>query len=116
MQKAIYIERTGKQFERVLSIAEPEIIEANPTGRSYTLIDNYIEQPEVENPSLDIAYPMYDTVNNLFKWVVVHYQPTATDYIMNIENMKAEISRLNAEKAELQDTIDTLLMDSLSGN
>lgn len=43
MEKAIYYEKAGSQVERVLSIADPSIIEHNPTGLEYILIDDYTE-------------------------------------------------------------------------
>lgn len=102
MQKAIYIENTGKRVERVLSVADPSIIETNPTGLEYTLIDDYTEPPVVANPSLDINYPMYDTANKKFMWVTVNYMYTATDQILDIQNLKAQ-------NAELQKTINIML-------
>lgn len=54
MQKAIHIEHTGRRYERVLSIAEPFLIECNPTGTEYFLIEDFTEPPAVENPALDI--------------------------------------------------------------
>ncbi len=60
MQRAINIDNTGKTVERVLSIADPAIIESNPTGIEYILIEDYVDPPEVIDPSLDINYPMYN--------------------------------------------------------
>lgn len=91
MQKAIYIENTGKNVERVLSIADPSIIENNPTGLEYIIIEDYTEPPTVADPALDINYPMYDKINRAFKWITVHYQNTATETYLAIESVKSDI-------------------------
>jgi len=94
MQKAINIENSNKNIVRVLSIAEPEIIENNPTGREYILIEDYIEPPTLDNP-MSVNYPMWDKVSQRFKWVPIQYQNTATNEILEIENLKAENRTLN---------------------
>lgn len=109
MQKAIYYEKTGRQVERVLSIANPSIIEHNPTGLKYILIDDYTDPPKVENPALDVTYAMYDTVKKEFLWVVVNYMYTATEGILEMKNLQAQVESLQKENKELTETIDILL-------
>lgn len=84
MTKAISIEETSKTVARVLSIAEPEIIECNPTQNEYFLIEDY-EEPVIEDPSLHKAYAVYDKVNKQFKWVIVKYTITAPEGGYNIQ-------------------------------
>lgn len=106
MQKAIYVEKTGKNVERILSIADPSIIENNPTGLEYILIEDYTEPPTVVDPALDINYPMYDTVNKVFKWVTVNYQNTATDTHLAIENVKSDVKIAQEEIKVIDDKIN----------
>lgn len=101
MQKAINIENSSKNVVRVLSIAEPSIIENNPTGLEYILIEDFVEPPELQN-HLSINYPMYDKVNQQFKWVQVQYQNTMTEELLQIENLKVENSQLRNELSETQ--------------
>lgn len=109
MKKAIYYEKTGKQVERVLSVADPSIVDQNPTGLEYTIIEDYTDPPKVENPALDITYPMYDTVKKQFLWVVVNYMYTATEGILEMKNLQAKVESLQKENKELTETIDILL-------
>ncbi len=109
MQKAIYYEKTGKQVERVLSISDISILENNPTGLEYILIDDYTEPPKVENPALNVVYPMYDTVKEEFLWVVVNYMYTATEGVLEIQNIRAQVESLKSENQELTKTISILL-------
>ena len=92
MQKPINIDNTGKTIERVLSIADPSIMESNPTGIEYILIDDYVDPPEVADPSLDINYPMYNKDTKKFYWITVNYQNTATDMYVALETANANIS------------------------
>lgn len=104
MIKAIHIENTSKNVARVLSIAEPEVIENSPTGLNYILIEDFVEPPELNN-HMSINYPMYDKVNKKFKWVQVQYQNTATPELLELENLKLENlqlrNQLSATLAEL---------------
>lgn len=120
MKKAIHVDNTGKTIERVLSIADASIIEANPTGMPYIVIDNYVEKPEVNDPAMDIAYPMYNKETGEFFWMIVNYQMTVADYILDIKNMEHEITALReesvtlrAENESLREVTDALLMESL---
>ena len=108
MQKAISIENSSKNVVRVLSIAEPNIIENNPTGLEYILVDDFIEPPELDNP-MSINYPMYDKVNQQFKWVQVQYQNTMTEELLQIENLKVENSQLRNELNLANENIDMLI-------
>lgn len=120
MKKAIHVDSTGKVVERVLSIADVSIVNANPTGLPYIVIENYVEKPEVLDPALDIAYPMYNKETGEFFWMVVNYQMTVADYILDIKNMEHEISilrtesvTLKAENESLREVTDALLLESL---
>ena len=113
MKKAIHVESKTQNITRVLSIAEPEMIESNPTGLEYFLVEDYTEPPAVNNPALDMCYPMYDNINKQFKWVVINYQYTATETLMGIENLQSSVSTLQAENKKLQEVIDTLLAKDL---
>jgi hypothetical protein len=108
MQKAISIENSSKNVVRVLSIAEPNIIENNPTGLEYILIEDFTEPPELDN-HLSMNYPMYDKVNQQFKWVQVQYQHTMTEELLQIENLKVENSQLRDELNLANENIDMLI-------
>lgn len=108
MNKAINIEQSNNNVVRVLSIAEPEIVENNPTGLQYVLIEDYIEPPVLSN-SLAKNYPIYNKTLQVFKWVQVQYHGTATEEIFQIENLKAENARLNAELILANENINMLI-------
>jgi hypothetical protein len=108
MQKAINIENSSKNVVRVLSIAEPSVIESNPTGLEYILIEDFTEPPELES-HLSINYPMYDKVNKQFKWVQVQYQNTMTEELLQIENLKVENALLNNELNLANENINMLI-------
>lgn len=117
MNKAIHIENTGKNVERVLSIIEEEDIAFNPTGLEYLLITDYEEPPTLNNP-MAINYAMYDKINKAFKWVQVRYQNTATEELLGIENLKAADTLLQNELAEAIENINLLIelqADTLGG-
>ncbi|GEM_PF-1251327 len=57
MQKAINIENTGKNIERILSITEPEIVE---NDSKYIIVDNFPESLELKT-SMSVNYAFYDT-------------------------------------------------------
>ena len=108
MQKAINLENSSRSVVRVLSIAEPEVIANNPTGLEYILIEDFAEPPELNN-HLSINYPMYDKVNQQFKWVQVQYQNTMTEELLQIENLKVENSQLRNELNLANENIDMLI-------
>lgn len=108
MRKAIHIDSTGKNVERVLSIINAEDIAFNPTGLNYVVIDDYVEPPELETP-LSKNYAMYDKVNKVFKWVQVQYQNTATEEILQIENLKSENQQLRNELQSANENINMLI-------
>lgn len=117
MNKAISIENSSKSVVRVLSIADETVLENNPTGLEYVLITNYVEPPVLDN-SLSVNYPMYDTVNKVFKWVQVQYQNTATEEILQIENLKVANASLHASLTAANENINMLLelqADTLGG-
>lgn len=107
MKKIINIENVSKNIVRVLSIAEPEVIENNPTDREYILIENYTEPPTLDN-HMSINYPMYDRVNQVFKWVQIQYQNTATEELLEIENLKAENNILKNQLQTANENIEML--------
>ena len=108
MQKAINLENSSNDVVRVLSIAEPEVVENNPTGLEYILIEDFTEPPELES-HLSINYPMYDKVNRQFKWVQVQYQNTMTEELLQIENLKVENSQLRNELRLANENINMLI-------
>jgi uncharacterized protein YdcH (DUF465 family) len=108
MQKAINLENSSNDVVRVLSIADPSVIENNPTGLEYILIEDFTEPPELES-HLSINYPMYDKVNQQFKWVQVQYQNTMTEELMQIENLKVENLQLKDELNLANENIDMLI-------
>ncbi len=107
MQKAINLEQSSKNVVRVLSIMNPEDIENNPTDRQYILIDDYIEPSELNN-HMSVNYPMYDKVNEIFKWVQIQYQNTATEELLAIENLKVENNLLKSKLQSANENIDML--------
>jgi len=113
MQKAIHIDSSGKLIERVLSIADPGIIDANPTGLSYTIIDDYRDPPTLVDAQLDKAYPMYNKQEKKFFWQVVNYQVTAGEDVLKFINMEEKMSRLEQENTSLKEVVDALLFDAL---
>jgi len=117
MNKAIHIENTNKNIARVLSIAEPEIIDNNPTELEYILIDDFTEPPELQS-HLSINYPMYDKINQEFKWIQIQYQNTATEELLQIENLKSENMQLKTDLQLANENIDILteaLADMIGG-
>jgi len=117
MQKAIHIENTNKNVVRVLSIAEPNVIEYNPTELEYILIEDFVEPPELQS-HLSINYPMYDKVNQKFFWVQIQYTNTATEEIFAIENLKVENQQLMTKLDEANQNVDMLtetLADMIGG-
>ncbi|WP_313342486.1 hypothetical protein [Sedimentibacter sp.] len=107
MKRAINLESSSKQVVRVLSIAEQSVIENNPTNSNYILIDNYTEPPELDN-HMSVNYPMWDKVNQIFKWVQIQYQNTATEELLEIENLKVENNTLRNELQTANENIDIL--------
>ncbi len=117
MQKAINIENINKNVVRVLSISEPDIIENNPTGREYIIIEDYEEPPILENP-MSVNYPMWNKFNQTFKWVRIQYQNTATEELLEIENLKVENNLLEGKLQSANENIDMLteaLADLIGG-
>ena len=108
MIKAINLENSSNNVVRVLSIADPSVIENNPTGLEYILIEDFTEPPELES-HLSINYPMYDKVNQQFKWVQVQYQNAMTEELIQIENLKVENSQLRNELNLANENIDMLI-------
>jgi FtsZ-binding cell division protein ZapB len=117
LNKYIHIDNTGKKVERVLSIINEEDIAFNPTGLTYILINDYVDPPELIS-SLSKNYAMYDKVNKQFKWVQIQYQNTATEELLEIENLKTTNMILQNELQSAQENINTLteaLADMIGG-
>lgn len=117
MIKAICIEESNKNIVRVLATADPSIIEENPTNSNYVLIVDYEEPPILDN-HMSVNYPMYDKVNNVFKWIQIQYQNTATEEMLQIENLKAENLILQNDLATANENINMLVelqADTLGG-
>lgn len=98
MKKYINIENSNNIITRVLSITDSNI---SPNGLLYIEIHNYEEPPTLDNPSLDIAYPMYNKETKEFYWVVVNYQTTATEVNLQLENTKYQLQSAQAQITEL---------------
>lgn len=107
MQKAICLEQSNKNVVRVLAIAGTSIIEQNPTNSNYIVIEDYTEPPDLDNP-LSVNYPMYNKSNQSFKWVQIQYQNTATNELLEIENIKVENSILRTELLVANENINML--------
>ena len=114
MSKAINIESSSKEVVRVLSIADESAVENSPNGLVYIKITNHVDPPILTNP-LDINYPMYNKVTGEFYWKTVNQQYTATEGLIEVESLKQVVATLQAEKNNLQETVDTLLFESLGG-
>lgn len=117
MNKAIHIENSSKNVVRVLSIADETVLENNPTGLEYILIEDFTEPPELES-HLSINYPMYDKINQEFKWIQIQYQNTATEELLQIENLKSENMQLKTDLQLANENIDILteaLADMIGG-
>lgn len=115
MQKAINIETTSKSVARVLSIADPSIIDSNPTNLEYILIDDYVEAPAVSDPALDINYPMYNKETEKFYWVTINYQTVANQQLVALENLnnisyenKAKVDAIDAQINPVPDTFEEM--------
>lgn len=108
MRKAINIENNNKTVVRILSIAELEIIENNPTNLEYIVIEDFPEEPELKS-NMSVNYPMYNKNTQEVIWVQVDYKYTATDERLEIENLKAENSILQTELNTAQENISMLL-------
>ena len=116
MRKAISIEETSKTVARVLSIAEPEIIECNPTQNEYFIIEDY-EEPIIDDPSLHKAYAVYDKVKKQFRWMIVKYTITAPDGVIEVEDLKnkndeleTQVTLEKAKREELENLIAEMAM------
>lgn len=114
MNKAINIKNSTKEVVRVLSITDESAVDDSPNDLVYFKITNYVAPPTLTNP-LDINYPMYNKVTGEFYWKTVNYQYTATEGLIEVENLKQVVATLQAEKNNLQETVDTLLFESLGG-
>lgn len=98
MTKYINIENTSNIIVRVLSITDNNV---SPNGLIYIEINNYIEPPVLENPALDVAYPMYNKDTQEFYWVIVNYQTTATEVNLQSENTKYQLQTAQAQINQL---------------
>ena len=107
MKKAISIENSNKNIVRVLSVSEPDIIENNPTGREYILVDDFSEPPELQSP-MSVNYCMYNKSTQEVIWQQVQYQNTATEELLEIENLKVENTQLKSELQQANENIDML--------
>lgn len=117
MQKVINIENSNKQIVRVLSIAEPDIIENNPTNQNYILVDNFPDPPETTS-HMSVNYCMYNKTTQEIIWQQVQYQNTATNELLEIENLKVENTQLKSDLQTANENIDSLteaLADMIGG-
>lgn len=107
MQKAIHIDGSGP-ICRILSITDAQAAETSPNGLPYILAE-YVEPPTLAN-SMDIAYPMYNTVTGVMYWQVVNYQLAATDMLLANQNLQLQVTALQQELETAQLALDDLLM------
>jgi hypothetical protein len=107
MNKAINIENSSNNVVRVLSIAEPDIIENNPTNQTYILVDNFVEPPELQS-HMSVHYCMYNKTTQELYWIQVQYQNTATEELLEIENLKVENNTLKNQLQTANENIDML--------
>lgn len=117
MRKAIHIENTAKDVVRVLSISDPDIIENNPTSREYIIVEDFPDPPEREDHMVT-NYCMYQKSTQEIIWKQVHYQYTATEELLEIENLKVENRLLKNQLQSANKNIDMLteaLADLIGG-
>ncbi len=107
MQKAINIENSSKQIVRVLSIADIDVIENNPTNLNYIIVDNFTEPPELKS-HMSINYCMYNKTTQEVTWKQIQYQNTATEELLEIENLKVENNILKNQLQTANENIDML--------
>ena len=107
MQKAIHIDGSTP-ICRILSITDAQAAETSPNGLPYILTE-YVEPPALAS-SMDIAYPMYNTVTGVMYWQVVNYQLAATDMLLANQNLQAQVTALQQELETAQLALDDLLM------
>ena len=106
MQKAIHID-SGTPICRILSITDAQAAETSPNGLPYILTE-YVESPTLTS-SMDIAYPMYNTVTGVMYWQVVNYQNAATDMLLTNQNLQVQVTALQQELETAQLALDDLL-------
>ncbi len=104
MKKYINIENSNNIVVRVLSITDNDI---SPNGLSYMEIEDYEEPPILNNPALDIAYPMYNKQTQEFSWVIVNYQTTITEINLQLENTKYKLQTAQSQIKQLTTELNT---------
>ena len=107
MQKAIHTDGSAP-ICRILSIADAQAAETSPNGLPYVLTE-YVDPPTLTS-SMDIAYPMYNTVTGAMYWQVVNYQNAATDMLLANQALQAQVTALQGELEAAQLALDDLLM------
>ncbi len=112
MQKAIHID-SGTPICRILSITDAQAAETSPNGLPYILAE-YVGPPTLAN-SMDIAYPMYNTVTGVMYWQVVNYQNATTDILLTNQNLQTQVTALQHELETAQLALDDLLMGGADG-
>lgn len=98
MKKFINIENSNNSIVRVLSITDSNI---SPNGLQYIEINNYIDAPTLDNPTLDVAYPMYNKTTKELYWVIVNYQTTITEVNLQLENTSYQLQSAQHKITEL---------------
>lgn len=98
MKKYINIENSSNTIVRVLSITDSN---TSPNGLKYMEINDYIDSPDLNNPNLDVAYPMYNKVTSEFYWVIVNYQTTITEVNLQLENTNYQLQSAQSKIMEL---------------
>ena len=107
MQKAIHTDGSAP-ICRILSITDAQAAETSPNGLAYILTE-YVDPPTLTS-SMDIAYPMYNTVTGAMYWQVVNYQNAATDMLLANQALQAQVTALQGELEAAQLALDDLLM------
>ena len=100
MQKSIHLDSGAGPLVRVLSITDPVeglVID----GREYIIIDTY-EEPPVKTNDMQELYAFYNKETGDFKWVLVDYQVTSSDYALQVEQLTAKIESQDSKIAGLE--------------
>lgn len=98
MQKAIHIDGNGA-IKRILSITDISAVESSPNGLTYIAVD-YVEPPKVLDETRELLYPMYDSETGVMFWQIVNYQNSASEILLDNQNLKLQVSQLETKLAE----------------
>nr|DAP53630.1 MAG TPA: hypothetical protein [Caudoviricetes sp.] len=94
MQKAIHTDGASV-ICRILSITDVSATETSPNGLPYIAV-NYVEPPELTD-AMKVSYPMYNKNTGEMFWQVVDYQNSATELLLDNQNLRLQVSQLQQE-------------------